>query len=374
MSIGEIIRFYRKEKGFTQSELSEILGVSVQAVSKWENNVGLPDISQLVPLSKALGVSADTILGVNNDKELEEIIALREKIGHHPVDFPIAEAERIYNLAYPFFAKHPANPEVAFWCLESLSVLIPEKLHHTAKPDLMKECLRYESCISRYESNADILFKSRYVLARCYKSLGEEERANEIIERIPSTFGDRAYWEAEFAYAEGNMDKALEKCKLSFHDKARYISRCIRLARSISFKTYGEGRLEEQLSLSEYMLTLINAFLSGGDYLPHRMMYQKMALLSGMVGQYADLKMPEKALRCMQQLLCARDSYSEFIKHPEDKHCLMFPEGDDDGIWHITPERIKCYVDGAWERLSAIKDLIDAEELRKSENKYLLFR
>ncbi len=373
MSIGEIIRFYRKEKGFTQSELAEMLGVSIQAVSKWENNVGMPDISQLVPLSKALGVSADTILGVNNDKELEEIIALREKIGHHPVDFSIGEAERIYNLAYPFFAKHPVNPEVAFWCLESLSVLLPERLRHTGKLDLMKECLRYESCISRYECNADALFKSYYVLARCYKALGEEGRASEIVERIPSTFGDRAYWEAEFAYAEGNMNEALEKCKQSFHDKARYISRCIRLARSISHKVDGEDGLEKQLSLSEYMLTLINAFLSGGDYLPHRMMYQKMALLSGMVGQYAYLKMPDKALRCMERLLDARDLYSEFIKHPGDKHCLMFPEGDDDGVWHITPERIRHYVDSAWERLSAIESLIDAEELRKLKNKYLLF-
>ena len=35
MSVGQIIKFYRKEKGFTQGELAEIIGVSVQAISKW---------------------------------------------------------------------------------------------------------------------------------------------------------------------------------------------------------------------------------------------------------------------------------------------------------------------------------------------------
>ena len=62
MSVGQIIKFYRKEKGFTQGELAEIIGVSVQAISKWETDAGMPDISQIVPLAKALNVSTDTIL------------------------------------------------------------------------------------------------------------------------------------------------------------------------------------------------------------------------------------------------------------------------------------------------------------------------
>ena len=78
MSVGQIIKFYRKEKGFTQGELAEIIGVSVQAVSKWETDSGMPDISQIVPLAKALNVSTDTILGFGNDTELEDIISLRD--------------------------------------------------------------------------------------------------------------------------------------------------------------------------------------------------------------------------------------------------------------------------------------------------------
>ena len=348
MSVGQIIKFYRKEKGFTQGELAEIIGVSIQAISKWETDSGMPDISQILPLAKALNVSTDTILGLSNDTELEDIISLRESIGHHSIDLSLKEAERIYDLAHPFFVKHPTNSEVAFWCLESLSVLLSQRKNADNRYELLKECIRYENCISRYETNADIIFKSYYVLSRCYKA-----------------FGDRAYWEAEFAFAEKNMDLAIEKCKLSFHDKARYISRCIRLARMISVEVDGKGGIKKRLDLNEYMLTMINAFLSGGEYLPHRMMYQKMSLLSGMVKEYVDLEMINRAIECMQELIEARDMYLDFIKCPEDKHCLMFLEGDDDGIWHITPERIKEYVETAWDKLSKSDEALNSEILRK---------
>ena len=54
---GEFITALRKEKGYTQSQLAEILCVTDKAVSKWERGLGFPDIKLIEPLSKALGVS-----------------------------------------------------------------------------------------------------------------------------------------------------------------------------------------------------------------------------------------------------------------------------------------------------------------------------
>ena len=99
------------------------------------------------------------------------------------------------------------------------------------------------------------------------------------------------------------------------------------------------------------------------------MMYQKMSLLSGMVKEYVDLKMPKRATECMQELIEARDMYLDFIKSPEEKHCLMFLEGDDDGIWHITPDRIREYVESAWNKLSKYDEDLDSEILRQLELK-----
>ena len=370
MSIGKTIKFYRKSLELTQSELAEIIGVSTQAISKWETNVGMPDISQIVPLAIALNVSTDVLLGLNKDNEDAEIALLKEQIGHYRVDISSAEAARIYSLSCPAFKKHPTNPQLAFWCLESLSVLMPSRLESENKYDLLNECNRYENCISRYETDADMLFASYYIMARCYKQLDEKARADEILERIPSIFGDRAYWEAEFAYADNNLDLAIEKCKLSFHDKARYISRCIRLMRMISEDVDGSDGLRRQVELSEYMLTLINAFLSGGDYLPHRMVYQKMALLSGMITQYIRLDKPEKAIKCMEELIEIHDKYAEFMKNPDGMHCLMFPEGDDDGIWNVTPEWIKANVENSWGRISECDKITCLSDYTKLKSRF----
>ena len=62
MTIGKRIALLRKEKGLTQEDLAEHMGVSPQAVSKWENDQTCPDISALPKLSKLLDVTVDELL------------------------------------------------------------------------------------------------------------------------------------------------------------------------------------------------------------------------------------------------------------------------------------------------------------------------
>ena len=369
MSIGKMIKFYRKENGLTQGELAEMIGVSTQAISKWETEAGMPDISQLVPLATILNVSTDKLLGLDHDRSDEEIISLREAIGHHPVYFSADEAKRIYDLARPFFEKHPTNAEAAFLCLESLATLIAKDEAMDDRQSLLKECERYERCILRYEIDPDVTFKSYYVISRCYSLLGEREKSEKVTEKIPYTFGDRTYWEAEFAFADGDMETALKKCKTSFHDKARYISRCIRLARMINQSIKGNEGLKEQLDLNEYMLNIINAFLTGGDYLPYRMIYQKLSLLSGLVTQYSRAGIVDRAIEHMNELIETRRAFLEFLKHPEDSHCLMFPEGDNDGIWHVTLEKVDGYVSKAYDALYKLPQLKESPILNDLSEK-----
>ena len=67
-TIGNRISKYRKEKGMTQEELAGKLGVSSQAVSKWENDASCPDISLLPQLCKLLGITTDELLTGNTNE------------------------------------------------------------------------------------------------------------------------------------------------------------------------------------------------------------------------------------------------------------------------------------------------------------------
>jgi desulfoferrodoxin len=59
---GNTIKTLREKKGYTQKQLAEILAVSDKTVSKWETQRGLPDITLIEPISKALGVSVSELL------------------------------------------------------------------------------------------------------------------------------------------------------------------------------------------------------------------------------------------------------------------------------------------------------------------------
>ena len=65
-TIGNRIAKYRKERGLTQETLADSMGVSAQAVSKWENDASCPDISLLPQLSKTLGITTDELLTGNS--------------------------------------------------------------------------------------------------------------------------------------------------------------------------------------------------------------------------------------------------------------------------------------------------------------------
>ena len=70
-TIGNRIAKYRKSKPMTQEELASQLGVSSQAVSKWETDTSCPDISILPQLCKVLGITTDELLtGKDNEVKL----------------------------------------------------------------------------------------------------------------------------------------------------------------------------------------------------------------------------------------------------------------------------------------------------------------
>ena len=78
-NIGKFIEFLRKKNGLTQKELGKLVGVEHKVVSKWENNVYLPDIPMLPHISKALGVTVDELVNCElvehneENSELEQI-------------------------------------------------------------------------------------------------------------------------------------------------------------------------------------------------------------------------------------------------------------------------------------------------------------
>lgn len=106
-SIGSIIMRLRKEHGMTQEQLANALGITFQAVSKWENGISSPDISTLPLLADLFGVSVDALLGREQLSPKEERLiawtpeetapSASEQVEERAPD-PEAEAEPVYDV------------------------------------------------------------------------------------------------------------------------------------------------------------------------------------------------------------------------------------------------------------------------------------
>lgn len=85
MKLGERISEYRQNRNMTQEELAAKLGVTPQAVSKWERGASSPDIGIVTELCTSLGVSADSLLGLDAERTTRGKFSLNDCVGSEAV-------------------------------------------------------------------------------------------------------------------------------------------------------------------------------------------------------------------------------------------------------------------------------------------------
>lgn len=83
MSFGTIIKKLRREHDLTQEELAETLSISPQAISRWETEAAMPDISLLPTLCNYFNVSSDMLLGIDLEKKKEKIEEILDEAGKY---------------------------------------------------------------------------------------------------------------------------------------------------------------------------------------------------------------------------------------------------------------------------------------------------
>ncbi len=196
MSIGNNIRIMRHRCGFTQEELAARLSVTPQAVSKWENGGGLPDLTQIVPLAQVFGITTDSLLGVTSavyGKSHTEAAMGHEKL---LMASTLPPAEKHLS-AYSYFRaeseKEPTNYAIMCRCINhaaEISRYADFEGFMSDRPEdrdeIFADCEQKNACIARFCDDRAIIEKSDFAMAWIHIHTKQFDKARTLINRLPS--------------------------------------------------------------------------------------------------------------------------------------------------------------------------------------------
>ena len=136
MEIGNQIKTLRQRRGITQEAMFQHLGITAQAVSKWERGVATPDIAMLPDISAYFGVTIDELFALTDDTRMERI----QNMLWDDRYFDPAEVKSAQEFLLNKGRKEPENGKVYAFLAEMENHLAKE--HHEKAEEYAKEALR----------------------------------------------------------------------------------------------------------------------------------------------------------------------------------------------------------------------------------------
>lgn len=203
MNIGNKIRELRKQRGITQEQLAESIGISFQAVSKWENNIALPDITLAPALASYFGVSMDELFDFNL-KEIEHAVRIITEKAYQYRESNPAESRRILEEG---LKKYPENDIL----LNNLLYV----LDYSVKPD---ETIAIASKLIEKTNQNDVKYDALRFLAYAYKAKGDLESAEAAIEQIPEIYFTKLTEKAYLLSGKAKFEAAEKQKWISFEN------------------------------------------------------------------------------------------------------------------------------------------------------------
>lgn len=188
-SIGENIRNLRKARNLTQEELAENLGVSSQAVSKWENGMGMPDISMVIPLAHFFGVSADCIFGISEEIESDTIGTIIEEATNSD------SFEKEYQILKNALRTYPGDMRLLVELLSCGVMMLSDgdTLEGNERNTIYEECEKAGNLILQYCKEPEIFFNALTWLVRLHCEMDEIEKATSFAEKLPENVSFNKY-------------------------------------------------------------------------------------------------------------------------------------------------------------------------------------
>ena len=187
----------------SQAELSEKLCVSVQTLSRWECDAGMPDIVQIIPLAKILGVTCDILLGMDSEEE-EDILSLEKSLDKYWRTTTFnnnRDGEKYEEVIYDSYKKYrelykryPTNYNLALECagcagetLTMAKIFGRLSLDEKEEKTIFTDSERMLRTVMKYDDNFARRLRAKQLMIGLYCSIRDFERAEAECEDLDRT-------------------------------------------------------------------------------------------------------------------------------------------------------------------------------------------
>ena len=298
--IGKQLKELRARDGRTQEDVAAALGVTAQAVSRWEKAVCCPDIGLLPSIANYFDVSIDRLFGydVERKRKIDELCEKLAKMNRENNGEDVSMSECI-RLARDGLLEFPANPRVMLALADILYNagyvrygefhLTDEEGYDVFDVERHKKYAEWQEAISLYErvipllEDGDEKFGAVNLLVNLYAVTGETEKAAKLAERVPTMWGCReflsigglcgkkrsqAFEDAVIALAQ-NLVKFMVHCEISRNTKdpsvtAKTVARAMEIGDSVLGTGYRED-VSFRAFLARTALFLADRLWQSGD-------------------------------------------------------------------------------------------------------------
>ncbi|MDR0859134.1 MAG: helix-turn-helix domain-containing protein [Oscillospiraceae bacterium] len=203
VQIARNIKRLRHSRELTQEKLADILGVSAQAISKWENGDNYPDMELLPAIANYFAVSVDDLLGMNEIRDTKRIEDAKAKT----LDLQLNQnygSEEILNIWRELARDMPHNWEVQMLYADNLD-MYKNRLAINSAEDIISRQSQIIPIFERILENCtddDIRSRTIAKLSQIYCDRGDIDKAREYANRLPSAANSREWANENIALHE----------------------------------------------------------------------------------------------------------------------------------------------------------------------------
>lgn len=333
LSMGTNIKTARKKMGLTQEELASQLGVTAQAVSRWESEAGMPDISMVVPLAQTLSVSTDTLFGFTHSSYNKlHYLEIKSRIDelYDGTDKAKSALETCHYLQREI-QKDPADYAVLSLFVEQTANLSRyvdfDGYAKDEWPDIRGAAICAGLRVIRYSAEREQVERTHFALAWIYIHEKDYSSAREHIGTLPSIASNRLQESilADMAVMEHGMKAGKDVLRKNLQNFTRAINKEIRYA----METFcWNATPEETISLGKWGLHIINTLSENPDMISycrgftrdcHQYLisaYLKLGKYTEAANQFGELKKSmEHHFKYYQMVLQTEEESKKFDKN-----------------------------------------------------------